>query len=178
MPTRGGLPVLNAETLRSLLAYDEVTGKFINRVARGKKIKPGSLAGSVRNGGNGSGGGYLVISIDYMHHYAHRLAWLYVTGKWPNHEIDHIDGDRLNNAFSNLRDIKHASNIQNQKAVCRSDNKTTGLRGVSPAHQGSGFTAVIHVNRRRIHLGTFGSKEVAHQAYLDAKRLLHQGSNL
>ena len=122
---------------------------------------PGAVAGRVNNG-------YREIGIKNIRYLAHRLAWLYVHGEWPQHQIDHIDGDKLNNLIANLRLATNSQNGANRGAPA--DN-TSGYKGVSRAKQR--WRAVISVKGRYRHLGTFGTAEEAYAAYCKAARELH-----
>lgn len=156
-------PVLTREELAELLSYDPATGVFRWRVNRGGGARAGDVAGT-------EFGGYCWISIKNRKYLAHRLAFLAMTGAWPSQIVDHIDGEGLNNAWSNLREASKSQNAQNQKKA-RSDNET-GLLGVSP-YRGR-FRARIMVNGQCHHLGTFDSQLVAQAMYLAAKRMLHK----
>lgn len=98
-----------------------------------------------------------------------------VTGTWPEFEIDHKDGVRTNNRWSNLRDVSRGTNQQNQRRV-RSDS-TTEIQGVGMTPSGR-FRARITLNGKQFLLGCFGTKEEAHEMYVEAKRLLHLGNTL
>jgi hypothetical protein len=113
-------------------------------------------------------------------YYAHRLAWLYEYGEFPEKIIDHIDGNRTNNSIHNLRDVSQALNSQNQKEA-RIDNGT-GYLGVTfdKRPRTAKYRARIGITgcAKRICLGYFETPELAHLAYLDAKRKLHPGNML
>ena len=99
---------LTAEWLRAVLDYDPKTGLFHWRIDRGgRKARIGALAGSF------DATGYIQIMIDGKNYKAHRLAWLYVTGNWPIGDIDHLNGERANNRWSNLREATKSINQQN-----------------------------------------------------------------
>jgi hypothetical protein len=102
--------MLTAERLRELLDYDPETGRFIWRKDHptAKHIKAGSVAGTK------NGRGYWVIGVAGAKYVAHRLAWLYVTGEWPAHLVDHENGDRLDNRFANLREATDSQNNFNR----------------------------------------------------------------
>jgi len=155
---------LTAERLRELLDYDPETGIFINRISRGK-AKNGCQAGSRHHDG------YRQICIDGRVYGEHRLAWIYVYSVTPLNDIDHIDGNRSNNAISNLRDVSRSQNLQNQR-VCRSDNKS-GFLGVSWNQETELWYARIQINKIQKGLGYFKTPEDAHLAYLNAKREIH-----
>lgn len=105
---------------------------------------------------------------------AHRIAWLLMTGAWPEQEIDHIDGNRSNNCWSNLREVEHVLNSHNQRRP--SKNNSTGALGVSMGpSKTSPYLAGIRVDGKRIHLGSFRTLEEAESAYLTAKRQMHPG---
>lgn len=165
--------MLTCEILRQLLNYDPVTGVFT------WKIRPGSdqptnswntrFVGKVAGSRNRYG--YLSIRVGSRAYRAHRLAWLYMTGGWPQDEIDHIDCDKLNNRFSNLRDCGHAENAWNRPA--QRGNKS-GLKGVSLSSKGARrYYSSIRASGKRVHLGCFHTAEEAHSAYVEAATRLH-----
>lgn len=155
---------LSANRLRDLLEYVPETGVFRWRVTtNNRSAKAGSSAGSVK------GAGYVYIQIDGKSYCAHRLAVLYMTGEWPANQVDHINGCRTDNVWSNLRCVTVSGNRMNQRRA-RSDNRT-GLLGVHVA--GRKWTASIGIAGRTRHLGTFDSPEQAHAAYVQAKRVAH-----
>lgn len=163
-------PKLSAERLREVLLYDPKTGIF-TWLARRQKVSPGAVAGTNHSEG------YRRIVVDSKFYYAHRLAWLYVNGNWPANSIDHIDGDRSNNRISNLRDASDDVNSQNLHGA-QINNKTSGLLGVCFSKNAGKFHAQITHKRKPIHLGFFDDKNDAHQAYLDAKRRIHEGCTI
>ena len=101
--------MLSPEQLRSILAYDAETGLFTWLTERGNFVRPGRIAGTI------TPDGYLRIVINKKSYAAHRLAWAHVTGDWPNLIIDHIDRDKLNNRFSNLRLVTPKGNAANRR---------------------------------------------------------------
>lgn len=159
---------LTAEALRAILHYDPETGHFTWLEDRGR-IRVGDRAGSLQWLGRTA---YLYICIDHKQHRAHRLAWLYMTGKWPEDMLDHRDGDGSNNRFANLREATGAQNSQAPNKRMLPQN-TSGYTGVSTKKGRNKWNASIAVNRRRIYLGSFSTAEEASAAYLAAKRRLH-----
>ncbi len=115
--------------------------------------------------------GYLSIKYGKKLYRAHRLAWWYVYGKFPDCQIDHIDGNKLNNAIKNLRDVTYAQNSQNQRKS-HYDSKF-GLLGVDYNKTKNRFRARIQTEGKRITLGGFSNAEDAYNAYLEAKRKYH-----
>jgi len=160
---------LTAERLREVLDYEPETGVFRWRIAR-RNVRvtdtPGSIIRST---------GYWCIQVDGVKYLAHRIAWLWVYGVWPDHHIDHIDGNPLNNRISNLRQSSVSLNMQNLKTA-QSNNLSSGLLGVYRNRKRWG--AKITVNRVVHLLGTHDTPEEAYAAYLGAKRLLHPGNTL
>lgn len=153
---------LDAETLRKLLKYDASTGVF-TWLLPNTPARPGDAAGSQ------NGLGYICIGVAQTLHRAHRLAWLYMTGEWPKHEVDHIDGDPTNNSWANLRAATHAQNTRNTKL--RSTN-TSGFKGVY-ALKGK-FCARVMINGKSTYLGIFDTVEAAN-AIACATREEHHG---
>ena len=142
---------------------------MFTRLSNARRWKAGEQVGS-----HNKTLGYIVIGIERQWNWAHRLAWLYMTGEWPAGVIDHIDGDRANNRFSNLRDVPQRANMQNRKRP-QKDN-VLGLLGVSMRR--GRFRATLKLASRQLHIGDFDTPEAAHQAYLEAKRLHHEGNTL
>ena len=155
------------ERLKEVLNYDPASGKFTWIIHRHK-----SYVG--KEAGCADGTRRLTISVDGARYFAHRLAWLYVHGVWPEGVIDHIDGNPGNNALANLRDVSVAINSQNRRRA-RSESKT-GVLGVFKKN--GHFFASISVNDKTRHLGVFETVEEAHDAYVKAKRVLHPGCTL
>jgi hypothetical protein len=96
----------------------------------------------------------------------HRLAWLYVYGKWPNAILDHIDNNPSNNAIDNLREV---SASQNLARMVKAHRNATGKRGVYPyGKTGKKFEAKLMHNYKSVRVGVFDNVEEAHAAYLAA----------
>jgi len=159
--------LVSLERLKEVFEYCPETGIFTRLVATAHRVKVGEIAGSKMNTG------YLAMHIDRTLYLAHRLAWLYIHGIWPN-EIDHINGDRTDNRISNLRDIDRSINSQNLR-TSKSHSKT-GFLGVYPSAKR--FAAMITVRGKRHWLGRHDTPEEAHQVYLKAKRKMHEGCTI
>lgn len=157
------------ELAMSLLNYDSVTGLF-TWARDWYQCKSGDIAGNINLDG------YRVIGLFGKDQYAHRLAWLFVTGNQPDFDIDHIDGNKSNNSISNLRDVPNSINSQNL-IKARSTNKSK-LLGVSKNPDSLKWRASITLSGKQKSLGTFDTKEDAHEAYLEKKRELHIGCTI
>ena len=156
---------ITAERARELLEYSAETGVFRWRVNRQGGICSGSVAGGKKPDG------YIYIGVDGVKFLAHRLAWLYVHGKWPREHIDHINGVRDDNRLSNLREASNSENMQNQRRA--QANNANGLLGVSWDEKRKRWQAQIKANGRKRHLGRFETSEEARAAYIAAKAELH-----
>ena len=99
--------MLTQAELKQLLIYDPVTGVFINRVTRNSQALIGNEAGTNHPDG------YRHMKINHKCYLAHRLAWLYVHGEWPDGQIDHINGNRKDNRIENLRLVCNKQNSEN-----------------------------------------------------------------
>jgi hypothetical protein len=155
--------MITAIELKGLLNYSLETGTFTWIKSKSNRVKIGEIAGSLRKDG------YLHIQINKKIYLAHRLAWFYMTGEWPKEQIDHIDGNRANNIYLNLREVTNAENKQNLKKS--QSNNSSQMLGVSPFN--NKWVATIQLNGRKIYIGRFNTKEDAHNAYLNKKRELH-----
>lgn len=158
---------LTAQRLRELLQYDASTGHFIKRGG----LREGKIVGCKKREG------YIVISVQGKIYYAHRLAWLYVCGEWPELEIDHINGDRGDNRIHNLRHVTRRENAQNLKTLAKS-NKASILPGAHLHRPGSKnpWSSSITIDGVSLYLGLFPTEQAAHEAYIRAKREYHIGS--
>jgi hypothetical protein len=155
---------LTAESLKKLLRYDPETGAFNWVRAKGKRRDlDGRPAGSNQNG-------YTYIRVNYFNYPAHRLAWLYMTGAWPSHEIDHKNLVKNDNRWQNLRSATHAENLRNLPLNRRS---TSGIRGVSFCKYTKRWRAHITINRKMITIGRFDDRADAAAARLEAERGLY-----
>lgn len=152
-----------------ILRYEPDTGRFFWRVSASSTAKAGSEAGTNRYG-------YIVITINGFKYRAHRIAWLVSKGKWPEGVIDHINGYRADNRIENLRDVTVSVNTQNQRTANK-DSKT-GVLGATKHSLCNKFAAQITVNNKRIYLGLFDTPDLAHEAYVEAKRRNHQGCTI
>jgi hypothetical protein len=157
------------ETLREMLAYDPVTGEFTWKVARTRDARPGERAG-----GRDSEG-YWQIGILRGHYRAHRLAWLFVTGQEPDGGIDHKNGRRDDNRFSNLRLATNSQNQANSRVRAKWKPLfhnyralAVGLKGTFFHRQSGKWLAHITKDGRRYYLGSFATAEEAHGAYMAA----------
>lgn len=166
----------SAAYVRAILHYDPETGVFTWRERPREHFKThnafatwntrfsGSVAGTQRSNG------YLIISISGRRFYAHRIASLYMTGEWPEADIDHINGDRADNRFANLRE---ATRSQNNFNAGPQKNNTSGRKGVCWNKRASKWQASIKKNNIQIYLGVFGSIDAAASAYEQAAKELH-----
>lgn len=93
--------------LHELFSYDPDTG-VLRWKQTGRGRKKGNKAGSVGSHG------YLAVSVDSKKYLNHRIIWLWMIGSWPEEQIDHIDKDRLNNKWMNLRDVSASTNMFNR----------------------------------------------------------------
>lgn len=142
-----------------LLDYDRKTGVFTWRVGRRGRAKAGTKAGAL------AGKGHIQITIRNTRHYAHRLAWLITYGEWPpaGMDVDHIDGDKGNNAIANLRLASRSQNAANASGLRK--NNTSGYRGVSLYRRTGRWDARIFVEGVTHCLGHHTTAEEAARAY-------------
>lgn len=135
----------DASYLRSILSYDQDTGQFVWKKLLSKRAVPGKNAGWSKDG-------YTCITIHKRHYRAHRLAWLYVYGEWPEKEIDHINGVRSDNRISNLR---QANSSQNKFNTCVRGNSSSGHKGVFWNASRRAWQARIQTSGKVKHLGFY-----------------------
>ena len=149
--------------IREAFDYDPETGEITWRGFRANgKGGPGKIAGGPDDKG------YWRVRLNRVALRHSHIAWAIMTGAWPKDQIDHIDRDKANNCFSNLREASNAQNCQNRKK--RSDN-ASGCPGVDRHH--GRWSARIQVNGKRIFLGAFAHKDEAIKTYIEAKSKHH-----
>lgn len=162
-------PLINQKALIEELIYCTASGVFRwRRGTRGRKVTDRVGSHDKR--------GYLEITIQGRKYKAHRLAWLYVNGEWPELGIDHKDGDPANNAMNNLRVVTQAVNVQNRRNAGKAS--TSGVLGAGWCAITRKYKARIQVGGKSVWLGRFDTVDAAHQAYVAAKRRVHEGNTL
>ena len=157
------MPVLTQEILKKHLRYNPLTGKFI-RLKNGRN-------GYFKIGDNPvkpCSDGRQRISLLCERYRVHRLVFLYMTGKFPVYEVDHINGIQSDNSWSNLRDVKHIHNMRNQKLPT---HNTSGRIGVWFDKERNKWAAEISILRKKRFLGRFLEKSDAIIARKEAEIL-------
>jgi hypothetical protein len=152
------------ERLKELFDYDPLIGLLIHRTSstNGRR-KAGNPVTTLCKG-------YVKVFVDNREGYAHRIAWKIMTGEEPE-VVDHIDGNRANNVWDNLRDVRA---YQNQGNTSLYRNNKSGVKGVYWAKDKNRWTAQISIGDKIRYLGRFVSIEDAKKAY-DAAALIHFG---
>lgn len=166
-----GLRLLPTRTdVSERLEYDPASGRFTWKPNPARSVQWNARFAGKPTGSIDRVTGYARIRFDDRLFYAHRLAWLIVTGEWPVDDIDHRNGDRADNRFANLRSASRGENGQN--AAVKS-NSTSGLKGVSADARSGKWAAEISVHGRKKYLGLHSTANDAYSAYLRAKADLH-----
>lgn len=161
-------PLPSYELLHKLLDYDPATGVLRWRARTPDMFKPGNKTSesncqgwNSKYAGKPAGtiniNGYVAVVIDYVNFMGHRLIWKMVHGHDPV-EIDHIDGDRLNNRVSNLRDVSRQQNNCNRRV--RKDS-SSGILGVYWIARKKKWTSEVRLDNRKRCLGYFSTIEEA-----------------
>ena len=138
--------MITQEYLKSILNYYPEIGISEWKESRGR-VKTGDAAGTENDQG------YIIIRIDGQRYREHVLAWFYMTGEWPENEIDHIDGNSSNNKWKNLRTATHAQNQKNRKSA--QINSKSGVKGVHWREDIKKYCAKITVDGEIIQLGFY-----------------------
>lgn len=142
--------------LKQLSSYDPETGVFVWTLAR-RGVRVGQECGRISKTS-----GYRDIGVDGGLHKASRLAFVYMTGAYPRGVVDHINGNRSDDRWANLRDVSHSENCAN--VALRSDN-TSGAHGVVWDAARSKWRAQIRVDGKKVNLGRFADKSEAIKAH-------------
>ncbi|HEE9786221.1 TPA: HNH endonuclease [Enterobacter soli] len=157
---------ITAELLKELLHYNPETGIFTWAKSIGQRAQVGRTAGTR------TPSGYIKISLSRKLYSARRLAWLYMTGSWPENEIDHVDNNLSNNVFSNLRAATKSQNAQNRGNRRGTKSRYKGVRFDSQRNK---WVACIwlHSLKKEKRIGFFSSEEEAAKAYRAEAEVLH-----
>lgn len=176
------MKALDPALLPQILLYEPETGKLFWRVrteslfaATEKNIKRSCAVWNVRYANKEALSrigvhGYPSGTIFNKGVLAHRVIWALVTGEWPPGEIDHIDGNRANNRFDNLRAVTRR---QNAKNIGKMSTNTSGVKGVCWHRVAKKWLAQINVDCTHIHLGLFTDITDAAKAYERASEEMH-----
>lgn len=153
-----------AELLRASFSYCADSGKFtrLTSTSRG--------AAGTEPGGIDKIHGYRRIYWQGKLWKAHWLAWLWMTGEWPENQIDHRNGVRDDNRWSNLRPASNSENCQN---LGLSSCGVSSLRGAAPTATGRWRAYIRPAGGKYTHIGVFDTAQDAHDAYVKEKRRLH-----
>ena len=141
--------LVSIERLKFILEYHS-DGYFIRKSKVNRNTIIGSKAGYIRDNG------YVVVRVDNVDYLEHRLVWFYMTGEWPKENIDHIDLNKTNNRFDNLREASPTEN--NFNCVARKTSKS-GFKGIR-LFKGK-YRVRITINNKEIYIGSFLSLEEA-----------------
>lgn len=152
--------MITQDQLKSVLAYDSTTGVFTWTNPSSNRVKLGDVAGNIEPTG------YVGMVVNYGRYRAHRLAWLYVYGVMPDGEIDHMDGNKSNNAISNLRVVTSTQNKENTGLL---RNNTSGVRGVYWDKRRQKWMARVQHHNKWVFLGRFDSLSEAAKTVKEAR---------
>jgi hypothetical protein len=149
--------------LRRFFSYDQQSGLLRWRVPRGRSTV-GDEAGSPNKDG------YKTVGLNGKNYKVHRIIWKLVTGNAPAEQIDHVDLDRANNRWINLREATCCENKQNSRT---SASNSSGVKGVSYNKSERKWEAYIMAERRFVFLGRFKTLEKATSAVADVRVKMH-----
>ena len=158
--------MITQEILKTLVHYNPDTGIFTAIGPTRGGIVEGTILGSKDKKG------YLLIMLLNKRYKAHRLAYLYMLGRFPHNLVDHKDRNKTNNKWNNIREASDSENQQN-KIEAQSNNESSGLLGVSYSAKLGRYRARIQINHVVHYLGLFKTAQEAHAKYLEAKLNLH-----
>lgn len=155
---------MEPSAVRDALDYDQETGVMVWRsISPYHKGKIGAEAGTVTPSNRDKC--YHNITICGRKYKRSRLAFAWMTGRWPEHQIDHINGNSLDDRWSNLREATPLQNAWNHKRRAKKSALPMGVRS-NPSGR---YSARLAVDKRMIQIGTFDTIEDAERAYAEAR---------
>ena len=152
---------LTQKRVKELLSYDPETGVFIWNICRNRLAPVGGIAGA------DTSNGYRRIVIGGREYLAHRVAWFYMEGYWPEHEIDHINRVKNDNRWKNLRHVSRQCNLRNQKL---SYVNKSGVTGLCHCGRSKKWHVAIGVGGKSVWLGDYKSKHKAAMVRWEAEK--------
>jgi hypothetical protein len=163
--------MLTQSELKELIDYDAETGVFTWIQSPRNNIPSGSIAGSIDSKG------YVRILYKKKLYLGHWLAWFFVYNKWPDNELDHINGNPTDNRICNLRDVTRKQNMENKKVY---KNSKTGYAGVTWHSRDKKWNVRIGHYGKRISIGYFDNLDDAIQARIkfENKLFTHNSKKL
>jgi len=147
-----GIPI-TYDRLKEILEYSPTSGLFFS-----KKIN--NHVGALDEKG------YIRVLADGKLYRAHRLAWLYMTGQWPQDQVDHINGNKADNRWENLRDVDQTLNMLNKHKPHH--NNRSGVLGVSELN--GKYYPRLRIDGKLVYLGSYASKVEAKERYESFKQ--------
>jgi len=136
----------STEILSELLNYNPESGILI-RIDRSTGV---SNRGT--DAGYNHSSGYKFIGINNSRYLLHRIIWKIMTGEDPSGPIDHINHDRTDNRWSNIRMVTGKDNSKNLSMFKRN---TSGVTGVTWDKSRDKWLAQININGKAKHLGRY-----------------------
>ena len=152
---------LTQAKLKFILSYSPLTGVFIWNVSKSGNNGIGSVAGNI------SSQGYRVITVNGKEYRAARLAFLYMEGYFPEYEVDHVNRNKSDDMWKNLKHVSHSCNMKN-RGVMR--NNKSGIPGVQLYKADGTWAVVISSNKKRFFCGYFQSFKDAVVARWEAEK--------
>ena len=156
--------MLTQERLKELLHYDPETGILTWLISPRNNVPAGSVAGRIDKKG------YVRIVYQKNLYQGHWLAWFFVHNKWPDNELDHINGNPTDNRIANLRDVTRKQNMENKKIY--KTNKS-GYSGVNWHTKKNRWVVRIGHYGKRISIGEFINLQDAIAARIKAENKLY-----
>jgi hypothetical protein len=155
--------MITQKELKEILNYNSESGIFTwKNIVKPARKKVGDVAGGLCLG-------YVVIGINGKIYRAHRLAWLYIYGKWPNDQIDHVNGIKNDNRLCNLRECNQSKNNYNRKMQ---KNNTSGIKGVCK-HKDK-WMVQFKINKNVMYFGTYDDIEFAELVANEVRAKYHK----
>lgn len=154
------------EELRYWFVYSPDSGDLRWKNSPGCKVRAGTRAGSpdVK--------GHLQTKLRGQMYYNHRIVWALVTGDDPaNMQVDHINGNKQDNRFSNLRLASHSQNGCNSDAR---QNTVSGIKGITWSALHSKWRARVTHNKKVFNAGLYANKSAAAEAVRELRQSLHR----
>jgi hypothetical protein len=180
--------MLSQSIIKELMSYDPGTGEFVWLTRDRKWFKSdrdwmrfNTLFAGVSAGGSSictAGKRYFKMTVMSKKYLSHRIAWMYVYGRWPKEHIDHINGNGEDNRLSNLREVRQEQNNKNARRRCDNISGTTGVHWYPNRDK---WVAVININGKKKCLGYYSDLDEACQvrkkAEVDAGYHVNHGEN-